>query len=238
MSLVVIGLQWRGHRQCCYKTDSDSAAVHAHRRARCVTESEAGRDMSDGDNATPGRPAGRSRHRTAPTNGLPELRGHRQAPRRGSADAGAEPGWRPTPPPPTGNHTDGVTVADLIAKVTGSRSGGSAGPAPRRTRARTSEPPAPPTEVIARQRRPRSRDPRIVRPGHRGHPRRVGPRLRSSPTWRRCSAAGAERIAPERRRASHPPSRPPTPTATARPRRRSCSPDAPWPRSSRCWRWR
>src|SRR5689334_2781669 len=77
--------------------------------------------MSDADNATPGR------RRTSDTNGADPndpnqwltrspLPPRAAAPwERGSA---AEPP-ETDPPEATGNHTDGVTVADLIAKVTG-----------------------------------------------------------------------------------------------------------------------
>ncbi|QEN16111.1 LCP family protein [Mycolicibacterium sp. ELW1] len=64
--------------------------------------------MSDGGNATPGQ------HR-APDEGERVTRTPRAA-------AGAAPWERVTAPaPPSGNHTQGVTVADLIAKVSGSR---------------------------------------------------------------------------------------------------------------------
>lgn len=64
--------------------------------------------MSDGGNATPGQ------HR-APDAGERVTRTPRSA-------AGAAP-WERVPPaaPPSGNHTNGVTVADLIAKVSGSQ---------------------------------------------------------------------------------------------------------------------
>ena len=64
--------------------------------------------MSDGGNATPGQ------HR-APDEGERVTRTPRAA-------AGAAPWERiPAAAPPSGNHTTGVTVADLIAKVSGSR---------------------------------------------------------------------------------------------------------------------
>ena len=84
----------------------------------------------------------------ATINGLPEVRGRRQAPRRGSAAAIPSSG-DVEKAGQTGNHTDGVTVADLIAKVHGAAS------VPkelRRTRPEPEpepEPQAPPTEVIA-----------------------------------------------------------------------------------------
>ena len=104
------------------EADKDAAYAHAHRRARWSKGSEASRNMSDGDNATPGLPGRRAvATSAATTNGLPEARGHRQAPRRGSAAAIPTP-RTPSRPPQTGNHTDGVTVADLIAKVHGAAS--------------------------------------------------------------------------------------------------------------------
>lgn len=60
--------------------------------------------MSDGDNATPGRPD------PAPGDNDWLTRSGRPAP-------GAAPWERRGTPPATGNHTDGVTVADLIAKL-------------------------------------------------------------------------------------------------------------------------
>ena len=80
--------------------------------------------MSDGDNATPGQ------HR-APA---PDPGGERitRAPRPASGSAPWEPAaasW----PAPSGNHTEGVTVADLMAKVGGS-------PKPSRRRAEALQP--------------------------------------------------------------------------------------------------
>ncbi len=113
--------------------------------------------MSDGDNATPGPPD--------PTGGDDNrwlTRGQRRAPgaapweraefpRRSTQSEPSEP----TETEPTGNHTDGVTVADLIAKLHGDTA---VPPRPRRRRRRDPEaaepvtppePPAPPTEIIA-----------------------------------------------------------------------------------------
>ena len=53
-----------------------------------------------------------------PTTGLPEPPGHRWEPRRGSASTNPE-SEQSEGAKPTGNHTDGVTVADLIARVAG-----------------------------------------------------------------------------------------------------------------------
>lgn len=89
--------------------------------------------MSDGDNAAPGQ------HRAPDTAGERITRSPRPAPLAAPwerASAAAHP--TPPSPEPTGNHTQGVTVADLIAKVSGDRPA----EAPRRRRA---EPPAPDT---------------------------------------------------------------------------------------------
>lgn len=80
-------------------------------------ESEAGNDMSDGDNATPGR------RRRAPE----DSSDNQWITRSREPLPGAAPWERQDPPPPddspldepTGSHADGVTVADLIAKVAG-----------------------------------------------------------------------------------------------------------------------
>lgn len=106
--------------------------------------------MSDGDHATPGRPQPENRtgnhwhtpppHRTpaaTPVEGL-------VIPAATAGSAGVDDFERST-----GSHTDGVTVADLIAKVAADGTG----PAPRRARRRARPdpdpaPPAPPTELI------------------------------------------------------------------------------------------
>ena len=97
--------------------------------------------MSDGDNATPGRP------RASDLNGANQWL--TRTPRQARAAApwerrpSAEPDGTDTSPP-TGNHTDGVTVADLIAKITGSAPTDHA-PTDQRSRHRAapeSEPPA------------------------------------------------------------------------------------------------
>ncbi|MEO3758160.1 LCP family protein [Mycobacterium sp. B14F4] len=102
--------------------------------------------MSDGDNATP---------ESAGSSGAADnkwlTRSQRPSP-------GAAP-WERKPSPDSeeadtetttdrpGNHTDGVTVADLIAKVSGHTA---VPPGLRRRRAQhDDEPPAPPTEIIA-----------------------------------------------------------------------------------------
>jgi hypothetical protein len=111
--------------------------------------------MSDGDNATPGR-------RRLPEGHNADNQWDTGTPRR-TPDAAP---WRRSDPltpqrdddtadtadEPTGNHTDGgISVADLIAKVTGDGTG----PPERKSRRRAEpepeapqEPPAPPTEII------------------------------------------------------------------------------------------
>ncbi len=104
--------------------------------------------MSDGDNATPGFPH--------PSDGLGQRTGDHddsqwltRSARPSPAAAPWERATRASTDPeadrasggdePTGNHTDGVTVADLIARLTG----GGATPRPRRRRADDdAEPPA------------------------------------------------------------------------------------------------
>jgi hypothetical protein len=86
-----------------------------------VQKSEATRNMSDGDNATPGLPGAGPSHTWGDNQWLtrsarPSL-GAAPWERNGSSNSGdAEQSAR------TGNHTDGVTVADLIAKVHGAAS--------------------------------------------------------------------------------------------------------------------
>ena len=204
--------------------------------------------MSDGDNATPGSPgAWVAGLPTAPTNGLPDLRGQRQAPRRGSANGNSdEPEADDDARRRPDSHTDGVTVADLIAKVTASRRPTSrAGtqrqnPSPRRRRHAATPPPrshrasrrAPPGHRQPRQLRP-SAATEDDRPGHRGHPRASSYADRSCPIWPSC--AGAAGVPPARvgSRAGREP-RPPTPRAAARRWWPAASP----PPSSRCSRSR
>jgi LCP family protein required for cell wall assembly len=101
-----------------------------------VQKSEATRNMSDGDNATPGL-GGDNQWLTR--SARPSL-GAAPWERNGNSDAGdVEQSAQ------TGNHTEGVTVADLIAKVHGAAS------VPEELRRPRPEPeaPAPPTEVIS-----------------------------------------------------------------------------------------
>jgi LCP family protein required for cell wall assembly len=100
--------------------------------------------MSDGDNATPGLPGAGSSH----TGG-----GNEWLTRSARPSPGAAPWERTGISGPedveksaqTGNHTDGVTVADLIAKVHGA----SSVPEELRRPRPEPEPPGPPTEIIS-----------------------------------------------------------------------------------------
>lgn len=92
--------------------------------------------MSDGDNATPGR------RRRAQDDGDNQWLTRSRQPLPGAAPwerADRVTGADPTPDGPTGNHTDGVTVADLIARMASS---GEA-PVPRRSRHRADPEPDP-----------------------------------------------------------------------------------------------
>ena len=96
--------------------------------------------MSDGDNATPGRPPPRRARGTTSHMAYPiaAAEARRRAvgarTRRTTTDADADPTAHT---PQSGNHTDGVTVADLIAKVSGDTA--------TDERAARAEPPQPPT---------------------------------------------------------------------------------------------
>jgi LCP family protein required for cell wall assembly len=111
--------------------------------------------MSDGDNATPGLPS---------SSGPPARDGDNQwltrtprlSPGAAPWERSASPESQEEPAEPTGNHTDGVTVADLIAKVHGHAS------VPEELKRPRVEPepelppppPAPPTEIIEAVREP------------------------------------------------------------------------------------
>jgi LCP family protein required for cell wall assembly len=113
-----------------------------------VKGSEAGRNMSDGDNATPGLP------------GPPDPGGDNQWLTRSSRPSPAAAPWERSgnsasedveKGAQTGSHTEGVTVADLIAKVHGAASVPETLRRPRlepEPPVRPPTPPAPPTEVI------------------------------------------------------------------------------------------
>src|SRR6185312_10776110 len=95
--------------------------------------------MSDGDNATPGR------RRASDVNGADQDGANEWLTRSPLPPRPAAPWERGSagepeenePPPATNSHTDGVTVADLIAKVTGA----SSPDVPSRHAAPESEPP-------------------------------------------------------------------------------------------------
>src|SRR6476660_2837709 len=108
-----------------------------------VQRSEATRNMSDGDNATPGLPS--SGPNRWLTRSEPPSPGAAPWERNGSSESDdtAKAG-------PGGNHTDGVTVADLIAKLNGASSVPEELRRPRPVPEARPEPApqAPPTEVI------------------------------------------------------------------------------------------
>ncbi|RDH78845.1 LytR family transcriptional regulator [Mycolicibacterium moriokaense] len=125
--------------------------------------------MSDGENATPGRP------RASDTNGANEWLTRSPRPPRAAAPWERQPAAAPEDPDPeTGHHADGVTVADLIAKITGSA------PAdlPSRHSAPEPEPPAappraaqpPPRPPVPAPPPPRPRQPRQLRSKPRPEP--------------------------------------------------------------------
>ena len=105
--------------------------------------------MSDGDNATPGRPW------ASDSDGANQWLTRTPRPSRAAAPWERRPGAEPDDTdasPPTGNHTDGVTVADLIAKITGSAPADLPG---RHHAAPEPEPPRrPPPPRVPRQLRP------------------------------------------------------------------------------------
>jgi LCP family protein required for cell wall assembly len=95
--------------------------------------------MSDGDNAGPGRPSANEPDDKLDSPWL--TRSTRSTPgaapwERGRISHGAESDEEPEPAPSAGSHTDGVTVADLIAKVSGTAPD-EARDEPRRRRAPT-----------------------------------------------------------------------------------------------------
>ena len=192
------------------------------RRARCSQGSEAGRDMSDGDNATPGRPPTRPTGRRQPLAypNSPAIARRRAVGARHDSESEDSADAKPT-----GNHTDGVTVADLIAKVTGTEPRMRAGPAPRARpepepgRPPIPTPPTPATSATA------PRIPDLVTEHRRMPP--TPPVLR---TWRALRVPPSSASAERWRAAADPSTR-------TRPRAGRCSPVVPSPRCSRCWRW-
>jgi LCP family protein required for cell wall assembly len=159
--------------------------------------------MSDGDSATPGRP------RASGFDGDNRWVTRRPRPSRAAApwerhsvneDADAAK--------PTGTHTDGVTVADLIAKVTGT----APTELPTRHRAaRDPEPPAPPPPPPRRPRADYADDPDTEVIPAVSYPSEV-------PDLAALRRARLERIAAERRPAERIPSRR-APESPAEPRR-------------------
>jgi LCP family protein required for cell wall assembly len=107
--------------------------------------------MSDGDNATPGRrrasesgPGHDADNQWLTRNSRPSL-GAAPWERLGSSDSGSDP----AADEPTGNHADGVTVADLIAKLTGDGNGLQP-EEPKRHRAESEREPEPWTAALPR----------------------------------------------------------------------------------------
>ena len=80
-----------------------------------VQKPEATRNMSDGENDTPGLPS--SGHNRWLTRSTPPSPGAAPWERNGTSDSRDR-----EEAAPVGNHTDGVTVADLIAKLSGASS--------------------------------------------------------------------------------------------------------------------
>ena len=192
--------------------------------------------MSDGDNATPGRP------RASDSNGANQWLTRSPRPSRAAAPWERRPAAEPEDDrtsAPTGSHTDGVTVADLIAKVTGS--------APTDLPSRHAAPePEPRLRAAPSARR---RQPRQLRPPQpRQRTRRTCPTRtpRSSPSVSYADEipdlAALRRARARARRAG----------AGGRAVRRTHRPaeeaqvaapghawrGVPWPRSSRCSHWR
>jgi LCP family protein required for cell wall assembly len=100
--------------------------------------------MSDGDNATPGLPGFGDRAHSADDN---QWLTRSPRPTPGAAPWERSSGSDPDDDEPAGNHTDGVTVADLIAKVHGHASVPDELKRPR-PEPKPAPPPAPPTEII------------------------------------------------------------------------------------------
>ena len=197
--------------------------------------------MSDGDNATPGRP------RASDSNGANEWLTRSPRPPRAAAPWERQPAAEPEDTdtsPPTGSHTDGVTVADLIAKITGSVADGSAEPA-RCTRAPNRR------QVLTRRRAAtaasRPRQPRQLRPTAEPQPEdlsdpdtEVIPVVSYAdeiPDLAALRRARLERVAPER--VGEPSAESADPPTTNQSRGAgSCWRAVPLPPSSPCSRWR
>src|SRR6478609_9030802 len=145
--------------------------------------------MSDGDNATPGRP------RASDSNGANQWLSRSPLPPRSAAPWERTPSGEPEADDDTSSqtnsHTDGVTVADLIAKVTG------AAPADLPSRHA-----APETEPPPRPRQPRQLRPTTPRPEDRPDPdTEIIPVVSYAdeiPDLAALRRARLERVAPER----------------------------------------
>ena len=174
--------------------------------------------MSDGDNATPGRP------RASDLNGANQWLTRSSRPTRAAAPWERRPGAESEgtdTSPPTGNHTDGVAVADLIAKITGSAPTDN----PSRHRAAPEpdpEPPAPPPPPPPAPRTPRQLRPAQPRSGDPSDPdTEVIPAVSYAaelPDLAALRRARAERIAPQR--VGEPSERPLDPPKKPKSRRR------------------
>ncbi len=167
--------------------------------------------MSDGDNATPGRPG------ASDSNGANQWLSRSPLPPRTPAPwerkQAAEP-QKDDSSPQTNSHTDGVTVADLIAKVTGSAPtdlpSRHAAPEPEpepaapATPSRAAVPPPrqPPKPPPARARQPRQLRPRSPQPEDLSDPdTEVIPVVSYAdeiPDLAALRRARLERVAPER----------------------------------------
>jgi LCP family protein required for cell wall assembly len=167
--------------------------------------------MSDGDNATPGRP------RASDSNGANQWLSRSPLPPRSAAPWERTPSGEPEADDDassqTNSHTDGVTVADLIAKVTGAaptdlpsrHAAPEPEPAPTPPRSATPpprQPPARPAAPPARQRQPRQLRPTAPRPEDRPDPdTEIIPVVSYAdeiPDLAALRRARLERVAPER----------------------------------------
>src|SRR3954465_15938467 len=165
--------------------------------------------MSDGDNATPGRP------RASDSNGANQWLSRSPLPPRSAAPWERTPAGDPEADDDTSSqtnsHTDGVTVADLIAKVTGATPTdlpsrhAAAEPEPGPTPPRSAAPPPP--QPPARPGASPPRQPRQLRPHRPQPPDRPDPDTDIIPVVSYADeipALGAlrrarlERVAPER----------------------------------------
>ncbi|MCP9271482.1 LCP family protein [Mycolicibacterium arenosum] len=143
--------------------------------------------MSDGDNATPGRP---------PPSDDDHWLTRTPRPKPGAAPWERREEQRESSPPATGNHADGITVADLIAKVSGTSPPSDRKPEPTRHSApiprqasvpppRSTPPPpqpvpedeyAPPTDIIPVLPAHASELPNLSAKRVPAHPARIGAR--------------------------------------------------------------